>query len=70
MWYFTWILGLGFALLCGLVNLLGGEGRGAGKEDPKDPSSPLKTRKPDTGGRPFCVREVTSPVPIWTRAFR
>ncbi|MBP8189068.1 MAG: cytochrome bd oxidase small subunit, CydX/CbdX family, partial [Aeromonas sp.] len=21
MWYFTWILGLGFALLCGLVNL-------------------------------------------------
>lgn len=22
MWYFTWLLGLGFALLCGLVNLL------------------------------------------------
>ncbi|MGN5152250.1 cytochrome bd-I oxidase subunit CydX [Aeromonas enteropelogenes] len=27
MWYFTWMLGLGFALLCGLVNLLWLEAR-------------------------------------------
>ncbi|CAJ1811060.1 cytochrome bd oxidase small subunit, CydX/CbdX family [Aeromonas salmonicida] len=44
MWYFTWILGLGFALLCGLVNLLwlearwaaGPLGRWAADEDLKE----------------------------------
>lgn len=35
MWYFTWLLGLGFALLCGLVNLLWLEARWAADEDLK-----------------------------------
>ena len=37
MWYFTWILGLGFALLCGLVTLLWLEARWAADEDLKEP---------------------------------
>ncbi|HIC8862402.1 CydX/CbdX family cytochrome bd oxidase small subunit [Aeromonas hydrophila] len=36
MWYFTWILGLGFALMCGLVNLLWLEARWAADEDLKE----------------------------------
>ncbi|EOD54920.1 CydX/CbdX family cytochrome bd oxidase small subunit [Aeromonas molluscorum] len=36
MWYFTWILGLGFSLLCGLVNLLWLEARWAADEDLKE----------------------------------
>ncbi|MGQ4869616.1 cytochrome bd oxidase small subunit, CydX/CbdX family [Aeromonas caviae] len=37
MWYFTWLLGLGFALLCGQVNLLWLEARWAADEDLKEP---------------------------------
>ncbi len=37
MWYFTWLLGLGFALLCGLVNLLWLEARWAAAEDLRGP---------------------------------
>lgn len=40
MWYFTWILGLGFALLLGLCNLLWLEARWEADERDEPRSHP------------------------------
>ncbi|BEE09797.1 hypothetical protein KBAD04_13630 [Aeromonas dhakensis] len=40
MWYFTWILGLGFALLLGLCNLLWLEARWEADERDEPRSQP------------------------------
>ncbi|CAJ1808830.1 hypothetical protein OEJJJPPD_01112 [Aeromonas salmonicida] len=63
MWYFTWILGLGFALLCGLVNLLWLEARWAAgpltriSRSLESAIAFLDMEKADTQCRPFvCTR--------------
>ncbi|MCB1889736.1 MAG: cytochrome bd-I oxidase subunit CydX [Rhodocyclaceae bacterium] len=37
MWYFTWVLGLGFAVLLAILNALWGEFQGADDDPTQNP---------------------------------
>ncbi|WP_460136300.1 cytochrome bd-I oxidase subunit CydX [Pseudomonas sp. S1_E04] len=40
MWYFAWMLGVGFALLLAILNAMWGENEGARAASPDDEAQP------------------------------